>query len=420
MASVFDVIVVGAGPGGSNAAAVALKHGSSVAQVERFKFPRTKPCAGVLTIKACDALRLELAPTLRGDFREFEFNVWQTRTNRFVHRRSSLLRMVSRPEFDNSLVLQNLQSKRFAFFDGERVTDVTYDGVFRVETTRRTLRGTQLVGADGAYSVVNRLFKISRPRGHAVAVEVTLDRRTTHRTQDTPPCWDFGAIPYGYGWVFPKDDQWSVGLYTLRGHKQMRGQLEGYLAAKGFTTERDPLATFESHLFPYGGYQLSVPSVPVYIVGDAGGFGDAIGGEGIYHALESGRIAGETIAATTRDGGGHERYYTRIRRSVLADTAATYHVSGEVYRDVDRAMTILENPLVWRPFVQGYADGATFWQSAKQGGWFLAKSLVLNTTAHERTGTSLPLSFRGGLRGIPFVAESFGRRARDYLVRARA
>ena len=72
MAPVYDVIVVGAGPGGSNAAAVALGHGLSVAQVERFPFPRTKPCAGGLTVKSCDALRLDLDHVVRTDVHEVE------------------------------------------------------------------------------------------------------------------------------------------------------------------------------------------------------------------------------------------------------------------------------------------------------------------------------------------------------------
>src|SRR5690349_14713469 len=101
MDDVFDVIIVGAGPGGSNAASAALKRGLSVAQIDRARFPRVKPCAGALTIKSCRALSIDLLPMLRSEYRDVEFNAWPKRSNRFVLRRSPLLRMVFRPQFDN-------------------------------------------------------------------------------------------------------------------------------------------------------------------------------------------------------------------------------------------------------------------------------------------------------------------------------
>lgn len=366
MTSAFDLIVVGAGPGGSNAAAVALQHGLSVAQVDRYKFPRVKPCGGGVTIKSCHALRLDRLPAFRGEFNDVEVNAWRRRVNRFTHWPSPLLRMVVRSQFDNWLVSQNLKTSRFQFFDAERVLDISYDGRFRVRTAKRMLLGRQLVGADGAYSLVNRMFSIGHPKGYAVAVEVILRRDQASLPVEAPPCFDLGAIDSGYGWVFPKDDHWNVGLYTLGKSKSLREQLATYIAAKGFRVDTDPLATFQAHRFPYGGYRVARPQAPVYIVGDAGGFGDAITGEGIYHALESGRIAGEISHDYLAGQVGHEAYYRRLRRSVLADTFITYHLSRRFYRNVSRAVTVLENPFIWRPLVRGYGAGATLAEILKR------------------------------------------------------
>ena len=177
----------------------------------------------------------------------------------------------------------------------------------------------------------------------------------------------------------------------------------------------DPLATFEAHQFPYGGYRVAIPKAPVYIVGDAGGFGDPIMGEGIYHALESGRIAGETIADCVAGTASHATYYERLKPSVLMDTFVTYQVSREFYRNVDKALTILENPFIWRPFVEGYAAGATFSRSIAKAWWLLPKAVVLNDLRYERAGVSQPMALGGPFRGLPYLCEPLLRRAQRRL-----
>ena len=369
MPEVFDVLVVGAGPGGSNAAAAALDAGLTVAQVERYAFPRVKPCAGGLTNRAQLSLSADLRPVVQRVFRGFEFNVFGRRVNRYSHPRP-LLTTVHRPDFDNLLVARNVTSPHFRFYHEERLVNVAWNREFVVQTDKRELRARQLVGADGAYSVVNKAFRIAAPRGFATAIEVTVDCDDRERL----PCFDFGAVPRGYGWVFPKDGCCTVGLYTLsRNLKDLRSRLPAYARARNLPDAATPPRMY-AYQFPYGGYRLRCPDVPVYLVGDAGGFGDALTGEGIYHALESGRLAGQTAADVAAGRGSHRRYYRRLWQSVLPDTFATYHLAAGFYQDVDRAIKWLERPFVWRPFVQGYADGATFAQCVFKGAWFLARS----------------------------------------------
>ena len=234
--TVYDVIV---GRGRARAARRRLPSrsigGLSVAQLDRYAFPRMKPCGGGITIKSSNALRFDPWPMVRGEARAVEFNVWQKRQNRFSRSVERPLRMVVRPEFDNWLVAENRKRSGFQFFDAERVLEIGHEAsLFPVRTARRTFRARQLVGADGAYSVVNKLFRVTEPKGMAVAVEVALRRDETTLAEATPPCFDFGAIGQGYGWVFPKDDHWNVGLYTLDKHRDLRAALLRYVEQKGF------------------------------------------------------------------------------------------------------------------------------------------------------------------------------------------
>ena len=377
-----DVLIVGAGPGGSNAARVALDGGLSVVQIEAQRFPRVKPCAGGITRKAERALAFDIGPSLRGASNAIEFNSWRKRTNRFtacadrgVAPEGALVSFVSRAEFDADLVRQNGRSARFEFSDGERVERIEFDGLFQVRTSRRLLTARQLIGADGAYSIVNRTFGVARPRMLATASEVNVPHARLAVPAPLVPSVDYGVVEDGYGWVFPKDDHCSIGLYTLaRKPRRLRERLVDYLLAKGARPAGDPLAGLHAHRIPVGGFPLRTPEAPVYVVGDAAGLADALTGEGIYHALESGRLAGETAARVARGTASHRSYYARLWRSVLPDTALTYALATQFHRNADRSLRVLASPLVWRPLTYGYARGATFTACVLRAASYLVRS----------------------------------------------
>ena len=385
-----DVLIVGAGPGGSNAARVALDGGLSVVQIEAQRFPRVKPCAGGITRKAARALALDIGPSLRGTSDTIEFNSWRKRTNRFTAcgdrdggPENALVSFVSRAEFDADLVRQNGRSARFEFSDGERVEHIEFDGVFRVRTSRRLLTARQLIGADGAYSIVNRTFGVARPRMLATAAEVNVPRSRLPVSGRLVPSVDYGVVEGGYGWIFPKDDHLSIGLYSLAPKlRRLRERLVGYMVSKGTRPAGDPLEGFRAHRIPVGGFRLRTPEAPVYVVGDAAGLADALTGEGIYHALESGRLAGETAALVAAGTASHRAYYARLWRSVLPDTALTYALATQFHRNADRSLRVLASPVVWRPLTYGYARGATFTACVLRAVSYLARSWA-RTRCHK-------------------------------------
>ncbi len=362
---VFDVLIVGAGPGGSNAAAACLSRGLTVAQVDARAFPRVKPCAGGLTPKSLAALQCGIEECSQGTSDRLSFGIWNAGAHQFRHSKS-ILYFVHRPDFDHWLVLRNLTHPDFRFFPAEPALAVEYRDGFRLETSARTLIGRQLIGADGSYGIVNRAFDITRPLGRATAVEVEVPGAADVPGSEDPR-FDFGLVDQGYGWVFPKRDYRSVGIYTLADSTHgLRKTLTRYLEQLGFGACAE--LAHRGHRYPVGGHAFRLPSVPVYLVGDAGGFAEAVTGEGIYHALESGRLAAQCASDVAAGTGNSRAYYRRLKHRVLWDTHLSWKFSGIFYRNPDGWLRLFRNPLGWRTLLEGYADGANladcvFWSA---------------------------------------------------------
>lgn len=371
----WDVVIVGAGPAGSNAATVALKAGLSVIQIDKASFPRLKPCAGGLTTKSLNSVQLPIDSMIRKQSNLVECNIWNGEVNQLFHKKI-VISMVVRPEFDNFLVEQNSKQKSFVFLDNNAVKGVSYNGqYFTVNTEKGPIIGQQLIGADGANGLVNRTFKITKPR-LAYAVEINPRNNLLETKKELHPCIDLCVLRQGYGWIFPKDDQHSIGLYSLTsGIPKIKLLLKEYLRVKGIRIEGDPLATFEAHPIPVAGYRINTPQAPVYIVGDAGGFADAILGEGIYYALESGRLAGLTAVSVNKKSGAHTDYYKAIRSSILPDTFLTYWLARQfIYGEYRGVGWQIGKRLLQRLLLESYAEGLTFTEGLLKAGIYIPKS----------------------------------------------
>ena len=63
--SMFDALIVGAGPAGSHLAYLLAKAGRAVAIIDRARFPRDKVCGGGLTRKARSLIDFDIAPVVQ-------------------------------------------------------------------------------------------------------------------------------------------------------------------------------------------------------------------------------------------------------------------------------------------------------------------------------------------------------------------
>ncbi len=82
-----------------------------------------------------------------------------------------------------------------------------------VFTKGNRFRSRLIIGADGPASIVARSLglRLNIEQGLAWEAEITTEPEMLKMYSDTV-FLDWGTFPGGYGWVFPKNDHFSIGV----------------------------------------------------------------------------------------------------------------------------------------------------------------------------------------------------------------
>lgn len=312
-----DVVVVGAGPAGSAAAAWAARAGHDVQVVDAAQFPRDKSCGDGLTPRAVAELeRLGMGPWL--DTRIRHHGLRMSGFGADVEVRwpgpsfPSTGSAVPRTELDDrirSVAADDGAKMRL----GAKVVGVEYDSRGRVESVQlddgATIGCNHLIVADGARStlgrVLGRTWHKETVYGTAIRGYIATPRAnepwiTSHLELRSPE----GQVLPGYGWIFPLGNgEVNIGVGALATSKRpanaaLRPLLSYYTQLRreewGFSGE--PRAAL-SALLPMGGAVSGVAGPNWMLVGDAAACINPLNGEGIDYGLETGRLAAELLGS---------------------------------------------------------------------------------------------------------------------------
>lgn len=309
--STYDVIVVGSGPAGSTAAWRLATAGAAVAVLERAALPRYKTCGGGIVGRAMRALPVDVRQVVEQDCHSAQLTVFPAGVSFTTHRATPIVCMTMRDQFDRAL-LSSAEAAGAVVHQRCVVEHVSYQGEFiTVATNVGTMKAKFVVAADGAFSTVARKMGLADGRVliPALEYEVTVPRDRLDKFHGTAR-FDFGVLPHGYGWVFPKHGHLSIGvLSTGQQGSDLKQAMARYLDRLGCGSA----IQIERHGFVIPIRPRRGPFVEkrILLVGDAAGFADPVTGEGISFAIRSGRMAAQSLIDGHLEQEAVRRAYTR-------------------------------------------------------------------------------------------------------------
>ena len=293
----FDILIVGAGPAGSYLAYLLASKGIKVALIDKKTFPRKKLCGGGLCARSVKLLPFDISPVVE---KKITSAIVTLKGHPICHKKLSkpIIYMVSRENFDEFLVKKAI-AKGAHFFDQTSLKEIaSTTKEITIKTSKGPFKAKLIAGADGALSKTARLLGFGMLQNLLPAIETEIP--TSHPSLNTNHLeavhFDLAIPLHGYGWLFPKKEHISAGLFsTQKKEHNLKKLLANYLQIKNIKND-NPLDLAKGYVIPAGiKTRKQIITNFGLLLGDAAGFADPITGEGIFHALTQAQIASTHI-----------------------------------------------------------------------------------------------------------------------------
>jgi geranylgeranyl reductase family protein len=365
-----DVLVVGAGPGGSAAAHRLAQAGLDVLLLEKTAFPREKVCGDGLTPRAVKSL--------------VDLGIDTSQSNGFLRNRG--LRIIGggmrlelpwpelasypnyglvRPRLDfDELLARTAQKAGVRLQEHTTVTGPVLDETGRVvgvtakvgpERTEVSYRAPLVIAADGSSARLALALGIQKRDDRPMGVAVRRYFESPRHDDDMLESWlelrgEDGSLLPGYGWVFGVGDGTSnVGLGILNttnawqktDYKELLARWTSAMPGEWQFDEEHATGPVRGGALPMGFNRTPHYSRGVLLVGDAGGAVNPFNGEGIAYAMESGLLAAEVAAqALARPEGSGRELALQAYPAQMRAAYGGYYTLGRVF------VTLIGNPHV--------------------------------------------------------------------------
>jgi geranylgeranyl reductase family protein len=335
-----EVLVIGAGPGGTAAAWALAGAGHDVLMVDWAEFPRDKTCGDGLTPMAVGALRqmgvlprIETAGATRIDDVRIAGPFGLSARMRFADHLGPGTYALTLPRVRLDDILRQYAVEGGAgYMGGVRVEALDRENG-RIAAVQGTgpdgpveFRARHVIIAVGANMGLLRRAGLLRHRPRLIRASRAYFENVHSVTNSYEFFFDLDLLP-GYGWIFPTGNGTAnVGVGFKRAFwaahdRPTSALLDEFVARR----TRSGMLKGARRVGPVKGYPLRVDfstqrvaGANWVLVGESAGLVNPVTGEGIDLAIESGLLAAETVHADIRAGRrAHGTYQHRLRARYL-------------------------------------------------------------------------------------------------------
>jgi digeranylgeranylglycerophospholipid reductase len=306
----WEVLVVGAGPAGSGAAAAAAEGGCKTLLIDRKKEIGTPvQCGEVVGESLVRQLRLKIPPQAIASVQDHTRFLLDRRLMVVSHEPYWRSITLERKIFDKLLAARAAEAGASVQADTRLMDMEMRDGKVISATlmhrgTEITIRPKIVIAADGVHSTTAKLMGLSLYPDDTMANGIEYEMVAKKKLPNGMQIFLEPEVGLGYGWIIPKGPRRAnVGLGVIGLEESRRSAILDWAAGNPVVSEYfdlDQVLEVKSGDAPLPGFLGGPHHGNVLFAGDAAGQTLAFVGEGILPSFACGTGAGAVAAASIR------------------------------------------------------------------------------------------------------------------------
>lgn len=343
----YDVLIIGAGPGGCSCALALRKTGLKVALIDKSEFPRDKVCGELMHRKAVETLT-SIVPEFEQEFKQFPKTLVLKHTRIHYKGKSMVFDWVNesytcpRLELDNfllSMVKAKSDTDVYTATSPDKITADDNGVTVTIKNSDTVFTGKMIIGADGANSTVAKQLTVKvLDRKHYLGAVRAYYSNVKNTDDVTSEVFFNSKFGLNYLWVFPTQGHISnVGFGLLSSdisekRINLKDAFYDYFKQSPELTEKfadaEQISPLEGFGVPLGSSIGTVSGNRFMLLGDAASLSNPLSGTGMGNAVLSGKIAADQIIKTFMQNDFSEtfmkQYDAELQRAIVDGLMSSY------------------------------------------------------------------------------------------------